>query len=63
MCTCQKYTDGTGLVLADLSLKSGGLNTVLNSLSAVNNALRKVYKLAVEVCSALISVVGSRLDV
>ena len=55
----EKHTDGTGLVLADLPLKSGGLNTVLNSLSTVNNALRKVYKFTVEVCSALVSVVGN----
>ena len=54
----QKHTDGTGLVLADFSPKSGGLNTVLNRLSTVVNAVRKGDKLAVEMCSALVGVVG-----
>ena len=58
MCTCQKYTDGTGLVLADFPLKSGCFNTVLNRLSTVVNAVREGDKLAVEVCPALVGVVG-----
>ena len=55
----QKHADGTGLVLADFSLKSGRLNTVLNRLSTVLNAIGEGDKLTVEVCSALVSVVGN----
>ena len=55
----QKHTDGTGLVFADFSLKSGGLNTVLNRLSAVVNTVRESDKFTVEVCSALVGVVGN----
>ena len=54
----QKHTDGTCLVLADFSLKSGGLNTVLYRLCAVLNAFGESDKLTVEGCSALVSVVG-----
>jgi len=54
----QKHTDGTGLVFADFSLKSGGLNTVLNRLTAVLNAFGEGDKLTVEVCSAIVSVAG-----
>lgn len=46
------------LILADLPLKSGCFNTVLNRLSAVLNAVGEGDKLTVEVCSALVGVVG-----
>ena len=54
----QKHSDGAGLVLADLPLKSGGVNTALNSLRAVLNPVGEGDKLTVEVCSALVSIVG-----
>ena len=59
MCAGQKHSDGAGLVFADFSLKSGGLNTVLNRLSAVVNTVRESDKFTVEVCSALVGVVGN----
>lgn len=59
MCTCQKYTDGTGLVLADFSSKPGTLDTMLNRLGAVVNTVRESDKFTIEVCSALVSVVGN----
>lgn len=58
MCTSQKYTDGAGLILADFSLKSGGLNTVLDCLGAVLNTVREGDKLTVEVCSSFVCVIG-----
>lgn len=59
MCTCQKYTDRTGLVLADFSSKPGTLDAMLNRLGAVVNTVREGDKFSVEIRSCPVGVVGN----
>ncbi len=56
MCSCEDNTNGLSLILRHLAMKSGMLNSVLDSLRAVMYSLRKLYQFTVEVRSVWVSI-------
>ena len=58
MGTCQKNTDGSNLIIGNLTFQTSSIETVLNSLCAIRHTFRELYQFTVQVCSRWIGILG-----